>query len=63
MDAQKESLHQAAQKTENDWTSFLNQAEIFENLNKNKRFVKAYTSIVQQIYKEKSIRKLMNELV
>jgi mannitol 2-dehydrogenase len=62
IDAHKEALHQAAQKTENDWTAFLNQAEIFENLNKNERFVKEYTSIVQMIYKEKSIRKLMNEL-
>lgn len=63
IDAQKEALHQAAQKTENDWTGFLNQNEIFENLNKNERFLKAYTSIVQAIYKEKSIRKLMNELL
>ena len=62
IDAQKDELHQATKKTENDWTVFLNQAEIFENLNKNERFVKEYTSIVQAIYKEKNIRKLMHEL-
>ena len=63
IDAQKKALHQAAQKTENDWTSFLNQDEIFENLNKNERFVKEYASIVQTIYREKNIRKLMHELL
>lgn len=63
IDAQKQELHQAAKKTENDWTSFLNQPEIFENLNKNERFIKEYTSIVQAIYKENNIRKLMNELL
>lgn len=63
IDAQKEELHQAAKKTENDWTVFLNQAEIFENLSKNERFVKEYTSIVKAIYKEKNIRKLMYDLL
>ena len=63
IDAQKEALHLAAKNTEKDWTSFLNQPEIFENLNKNKRFVKEYTSVVQKIYKEKNIRKLMSELL
>ena len=63
IDAQKEALHQAAKNTENDWTVFLNQPEIFENLNKNERFIKEYTSIVQAIYKEKNIRKLMGELL
>lgn len=59
IDAQKDKLHQAAKDTENNWTAFLKQAEIFGNLIKNERFVKAYTSIVQAIYKEKNIRKLM----
>ena len=63
IDTQKEELHQAAKKTENDWTAFLNQPEIFENLNKNERFIKEYTSIVQAIYKEKNIRKLMSDLL
>ena len=63
IDAQKEELHQAAKKTENDWPAFLDQPEIFENFSKNKRFIKEYTSIVQAIYKEKNIRKLMSELL
>ncbi len=59
IDAQKEELHQAAKNTEKDWTAFLNQEEIFDNLNKNEEFVKEYSSIVQTIYKEQNIRKLM----
>lgn len=60
IDVQKEALHQAAKNTENDWAAFLNQPEIFENLNKNERLVKEYTSIVQRVYKENNIRKLMS---
>ena len=63
IDVQKAALHQAAKNTENDWTAFLNQPEIFENLNKNERFDKEYTSTVQAIYKAKNIRKLMGELL
>ncbi len=63
IDVQKAALHQATKNTENDWTAFLNQPEIFENLNQNERFVKAYTSTVQAIYKAKNIRKLMGELL
>ena len=63
IDGMKSGLHQAAKNTENDLTTFLNQPEIFENLNKNERFVKEYTSIVQAIYKENNIRKLMSELL
>ncbi len=63
IDALKTELHQAAKNTENDWTSFLNQPDIFENLTTNERFVKEYTSMVQAIYKEKNIQKLMRELL
>ena len=63
IDAQKDELHQAARNTENDWIAFLNQTEIFGNLNENKRFVKEYTTIVQAIYIEKNVRKLMQELI
>lgn len=61
IDAKKEELHEAAKNTQNDWTAFLNQEDIFENLNKNERFVEVYTSIVQAIYKEGNIRKLMSD--
>ena len=62
IDVKKEQLHQAASNTTSDWTSFLNQTDLFENLNKNERFVNEYTRIIQAIYKENDIRKLMNEL-
>jgi len=63
IDAQKDVLHQAARDTENNWTAFLNQFEIFGDLTKNERFLKEYTSVVQTIYKTANIRKLMSELI
>jgi len=62
IDAQIKELMRAAKGTEKDWTSFLDQLAIFEDLNKYDRFVKEYTSMVQAIYKERNIRELMNEL-
>ena len=63
IDIQKEDLLQAAAGTENHWTAFLNQAEIFGDLIENERFVKEYISAVQAIYKERNIRRLMEGLM
>jgi len=63
IDVQKDELHQAAVGTEGNWKTFLNQPEIFGDLIENEKFVKEYTSAVQAIYKEKNIRKLMEDLV
>ncbi|MBO0331139.1 mannitol dehydrogenase family protein [[Muricauda] lutisoli] len=63
IDAQKEELNRAAKNTENDWTSFLNQPEIFGELPKNGRFVKEYTSASRLIYEERNIRKLMSDIL
>ncbi len=62
IDVHKEELHQAAKRTEDNWTAFLNQPEIFADLSKNERFVAAYTSAVRAIYEQGDIRKLMREL-
>ena len=62
-DVQKDELHQVAKNTESNWTAFLKQPEIFGDLIENEQFVKEYTSIAQAIYKEKNIRRLMNELL
>ena len=43
IDEQKEQLHRAAQGTPTDWTSFLQQPEIFGDLPENQRFVEEYT--------------------
>ncbi|MEM7656994.1 MAG: mannitol dehydrogenase family protein [Bacteroidota bacterium] len=62
IDVKQDELHQAASQTQSDWTSFLNQPEIFGDLNQHKRFVEAYTRMVQAIYREQNIRKLMQEI-
>ena len=63
IDAQKDGLHRAAKNTENAWSAFLKFTEIFSDLKENERFVKEYTTMVQAIYKEKNIRKLMQGLM
>jgi len=63
MDAQSIELQQAAQQTERDWTSFLQQSEIFGSLLDNERFVVSYTAMVQSIYQAQDIRKLMERFL
>lgn len=63
IDAQKEELNRTAKNTRNNWAAFLNQPEIFGELSNNERFVKAYTSAVQNIYKAGGIRKLMSTML
>jgi len=63
IDEQKTALHQAARDTVNNWTAFLHQSEIFGLLVKNERFVTTYTSMVQSIYKENNLKKLLADLL
>lgn len=62
IDEQKIALSQAAKGTETNWSTFLNQREIFGDLIENDRFTKLYVSMVQAIYREANIRKLMEEI-
>lgn len=59
IDEQKNVLNEAANNSENNWISFLKLSNIFGNLKENQRFVARYTSLVQSIYREGDIRKLM----
>ncbi len=63
LDEQKEQLHRAAQGTENDWTSFVQQPEIFGDLAGNERFMEEYTRSVRSIYQQGNIRKLMEAML
>ncbi|MFK7933292.1 MAG: mannitol dehydrogenase family protein [Saprospiraceae bacterium] len=63
IDDQRMALQQAAKDTENNWTAFLQQAEIFGNLVDNERFTTVYTSMVQLIYKENNIKKVITGLL
>lgn len=63
IDAMKAELHQAAQHTQQEALAFLKQPAIFGDLSENKRFVKKYKEVIQLIYQEKNIRKLMNESI
>lgn len=63
IDSQKEKLQKAANRTEANWTAFLNLSDIFGKLIDSQRFVSEYTTAVQLIYKRKNIRDLMKELL
>lgn len=63
IDAQIDILHKAAKDTERNWTAFLELPEIFGDLAKNKRFTQEYSTMVQKVYQEKNIRKLMEQLI
>jgi len=63
IDTLKETLQQAAAGTSNRPLAFLELEEIFGSLSKNERFVNKYAEMVQLIYKEKNIRKILNETI
>lgn len=59
IDVRKEELHQSAKQYEQDQLSFLRIPDIFGNLLENERFVKHYSKMIEAIYKEPNIHKLM----
>ncbi|MCL4127413.1 UNVERIFIED_CONTAM: hypothetical protein GTU68_022280 [Idotea baltica] len=63
LDARKTELHQAAKNTLNDPLSFLSEHEIFGDIIDNQRFVNKYKEMIQFIYQEKGIRKLMEKMI
>jgi len=62
-DAMAQQLHRAAQGTRKDWTSFLQQPELFGELRSNERFVTEYTQAVRSIYQERNVRQRMAEMI
>tara|TARA_R110002074_G_scaffold5143_4_gene25257 strand:- start:2064 stop:3548 length:1485 start_codon:yes stop_codon:yes gene_type:complete len=59
IDAMKVQLKQAASKTSQDPLAFIRQESLFGDLINNKRFTELYSSLVQKIYKDADIKKLM----
>jgi mannitol 2-dehydrogenase len=59
IDERKEELHQRAKQYEQDQLSFLRIPDIFGNLLENERFLKHYSKMIEAIYKEPNIHKLM----
>lgn len=62
IDERKEELHQRAKLYEQDQLSFLRIPDIFGSLVENERFVKYYLKIIEAIYKEPNIHKLMTSI-
>ncbi|WP_324027710.1 mannitol dehydrogenase family protein [Maribacter sp. BPC-D8] len=61
IDAMQEQLHAAASKTETDPLAFIRQESLFGNLINEDRFTSLYRKMVQEIYKDADIKKLMKQ--
>jgi mannitol 2-dehydrogenase len=59
IDAMKVQLKQVASKTSQDPLAFIRQESLFGDLINNERFTELYSSLVQKIYKDADIKKLM----
>lgn len=63
IDVLQSELHQAAAKTKNDPLAFIKQENLFGNLAKNNRFVEVYTFMLQELYKNNRITKMMQSII
>lgn len=63
IDENKEKLHNVAKQTQDDPLSFLSLDEVFGELRNNERFVAKYEEMIQKIYQENGIRKLMSNMI
>ncbi|MFK8010366.1 MAG: mannitol dehydrogenase family protein [Saprospiraceae bacterium] len=59
IDARKEELHQNAKQYDQDKFSFLRIPDIFGSLLDNERFLKHYSKMIEAIYKEPNMHKLI----
>ncbi|WP_405415326.1 mannitol dehydrogenase family protein [Maribacter sp. Asnod1-A12] len=59
IDALQDQLHQAASKTNEDPLAFIKQESLFGNLAQNEKFTSLYSDMVQKIYANPDIKKLM----
>ncbi|SIR29457.1 mannitol 2-dehydrogenase [Maribacter ulvicola] len=62
IDAMQDQLHQAASKTQSDPLAFIRQESLFGNLINEERFTRIYSDLVQKIYADPDIKKLMIQL-
>jgi mannitol 2-dehydrogenase len=61
IDAMQEQLHEAASKTETDPLAFIRQESLFGNLINEDKFTNLYSEMVQKIYADNDIKKLMKQ--
>jgi len=63
IDAQKDELHEAAEATAYDPLAFIKQEAIFGDLIKDGRFITTYHGMLEQLYEEGDIKKLMKVIL
>ncbi len=63
MDAMHDDLHHAASQTKNDSLAFMKQENLFGNLAENENFIRTYTQMLQELYKNNEIKKIMQRII
>lgn len=63
IDAMEEELHQAARRTKEDRLAFIKLESIFGDLSEKQRFTRVYTSLIEKIYGEGEVIKLMQKML
>lgn len=63
IDAMEEELHQAAVQTKEDPLAFIKLESIFGDLSENLRFTRVYTSLIEIIYRDGEVIKLMQKML
>ena len=63
IDAMSVQLQQAAQQTQTDPLAFIRQESLFGDLVQNKQFTELYADMVQKIYENGNIKKLMQSML
>ena len=62
IDAMQEQLNEAASKTKTDPLAFIRQESLFGNLINEEKFTSLYSDLVQKIYANQDIKKIMKQL-
>ncbi|WP_339839572.1 mannitol dehydrogenase family protein [uncultured Maribacter sp.] len=63
IDAMQVELQNAAKQTKTDPLAFIRQESLFGSLINNERFINVYSDLVQKIYEDPDIKKLMQNII
>ncbi len=63
IDAMADELHESAKKTQTDPLAFIKQESLFGHLSENGQFASLYAEMVQEIYKNPDVKKIMQAML
>jgi len=63
IDAMRDELHHTASETKNNPLAFIKHESLFGNLAKSNNFIRIYTSMLEELYKNNKIDKMMQGMI